>query len=340
MGRIVDDVTTVELNQVATLAFHTLGLSSHQKNVWKPQYCTTNRVFAAGTLMFKRYRRRNTFLVETQILAARDCFSFRMPEIVFSLDDPVLGCWNVFHRIPGHNLIETIPQGGIQIKILDQMVDALVEFEDRVRALVDIRWTPWSLASGLKSLVEFCSHRGAVRTGNTLWQAAERWDNLLAMGTRAPCFDLYPRNVIWSVSKSDAVVSFIDFDKADRLVPRGEQLSHIAMLPGLKHRLKRQVKRYALHTGMDAQAVADVAGVASFFRALSGMRDSLPWNLLSERTSADPHAALRKRSFAYSLQQARKYLRVVANRSPNSAFHAEKLAEALSEIESIVRGDV
>lgn len=332
MQRCLESQTTRECDEVVRRAFEVLGLAKLRETIREPQYCTTNSVFAAGPLVFKRYLHRSAFIIETQILSLRRHFSFRMPEIVLSVDDPVLGCWSVLHRIPGFSLIESLPQGKSQIEIADQMVDALFEFEERVQGLVNMEWTIWTLKSVVKALVKFCSERGAAPAADVLWQAADHWDHLLAVEGRVPCFDLYPRNVIWSASNAHTLVSFVDFDKADRLVPRGEQLSHIAMLPGLEHTIGRETERYAMRAKMEFDEVAEVASVTSFFRALSGVRDSLPWNLLTERTSIDPHADIRRRAFEHSLRQARKHAAAVTGKSASGSLCVDKIIKALDEI--------
>jgi hypothetical protein len=139
------------------------------------------------------------------------------------------------------------------------------------------------------------------------------------------------------MSESQVALSFVDFDKANRLVPRGEQLSHLAMIPGMGRAFRRGVKRYAELTSIDAKYAGEIANVALFFRALFGLRDSLPWSLLPARGPVDPHAGLRSRAFVQCMHQARKQTRVVATTSAERSHRYEILNAALSEIAEVVR---
>jgi hypothetical protein len=324
------------LDQVADRAFRALRLQAPGKAEWEPQYCTTNSVVATGTFVFKRYRHRNAFLVERKILALRDLFTFQVPDIVFSLDDPEAGCWNVFGRLPGLTLAEAVPGATLRHVVVDKMIDALVEFERVASTLVEIKWVPWSWASAIEPLAKFCSDHGAQRAAETLGRETQHWDSQWEREPRVPCFDLYSRNVIWSAVHGGASVGFVDFDKADRLVPRGEQLSHLAMMPRMKGALRRGLDRYRTLTGVDHDLLEAVAAVSSLCRALAGVRDSLPWTLLA-KPSPDPHAALRRSALAYSLRQAAKRLSPVLRDAPDQARRLSALRRALADITELVR---
>lgn len=325
------------LHEVAEQAFRALGLClAPDQQDWEPQYCTTNTVFATRTLVFKQYKRRRAFLVESQILAGRDRFTFDVPEIVFSLDDPRLGCWNVFSRMQGVTIAEAVPDAMFRNTVVDKMIDALAEFEALAQTLDDVEWVHWSWASAIEPLAMFCSDNGAERAADTLRRETRHWDGQWEGKPKVPCFDLYSRNVLWSIADGRVIVGFVDFDKANRLVPRGEQLSHLAMMPGMRGALKRGRDRYRALTGIDPAQLNEIVVVSCVCRALAGVRDSLPWSLRSNPLS-DPHASLRRGVLEYALRQTRMRLSMAVRTIPDHKRGLSALHQSLTDVAKLAR---
>lgn len=260
---------------------------------WHAQYGTTNYVAMSKQYVLKNYLSRNNFEVERSVCSQHTLFSFEMAHIVESVDDPCLGMWNIFERIRGDTLYELLPSKDRMPSVLDAVVDALVSFEGAAPGLTGISFRKWTLPDALRPLVSACRDRGFSATAEALSGLASEADRALQSAPRVPCFDLFLRNIIWRPVGVGIFVAHIDFDKADRLVWSGEQLSHIAVSPSLRPYLDRAINRYAVTSGLDRDLLAQINEVGRFFRALAGIRDSMPRKDGSETVA---NAAAREQS--------------------------------------------
>ena len=130
----------------------------------------------------------------------------------------------------------------------------------------------------MKSVVEFCEDNGCQSAARTFAEVVQLSDASVAHLPTVPCFDLFPGNVLWRRHRGGVHLTFIDFDKSHRLVPAGEQLSHLYAAPPLRSLLRRAVERYESATGRQKGQIWHVLKFACFFRTLAGIRDSLPRN--------------------------------------------------------------
>lgn len=310
---------------------HRCDLNLH---TFEPQYCTTNDVFALGSLVFKKYREHEAYLVETQVLRARDQFRFCMPRIFFSHHSKTLGSWNVFERVDGVTLADACPGGPTLELLVDMMVNALIEFETRMRFVPNVTFTRWLWVQGVAPLAKFCREHAASLLSDMLLDIASQSDALVENLDAVPCFDLYARNIIWTIAEGSMKVTFVDFDKASRLVPPGEQLSHLAMIPGLRPILPRAISRYAELSGWSMALVQRIVDVSCFFRALSGIRDSIPWGRegRGDLGGRDPHADARGETLQHSIAEAQRLSGVVCAAIGRGRGADVKLRKALSQI--------
>lgn len=313
-----------------------LGLKLVGRERWKELYCTTNLVVANREIVLKEYKKSQGFAVESRILKARALFTFRMPEIIGLLEDPTLGYWIALKRIPGRTLADAIPAASSQIRsLVDRIVVALAEFERTASSIEGIPWQRWTWVESVAPLAAWCSRYGAASAAEIFKDAAIVADERMNVGDGVPCFDLYFRNIIWSSTGSFMELAFVDFDKANRLVPYGEQLSHLAMSPRCAALMDHARETYARLLRLNILDLKRLVDVAVFFRALSGIRDSLPWNLL-RRGRQDRHPALREQVFAFSISKAGEAVATGSVADVLGSHRQARLAGALSEVAEIV----
>lgn len=303
-----------------------------ESSTWQTQYCTTNYVALSNSYVLKHYQSRENFAVERAICSHHALFSFKMTRLIVSVDDPRAGMWNIFARVKGHTLHDRAPPSGWISQFIDSTVDALVSFEMTAREIPGIRFRTWKFVDGVFPLVSICQDRGHFATAETLFGLAGEGDRALEDARRVPCFDIFSRNVIWTLEGVGLSVTHIDFDKGNRLVLAGEQLSHLAIHPALNEHLSRAMRRYAVASKMDDGLVFRVCSVARFFRALAGVRDSMP---RKEGAEAVEDAAARGRTRVELLKLARATAPEVISALRLDQSWVSRLNSALSDIESV-----
>lgn len=297
---------------------------------WKAQYCTTNYVSMSRRFVLKKYMSRNNFQIESAVYKQRARFSFEMSRLIDSIDDPDAGMWNIFQRLPGRTMHESLPPKGRAPSLVDAVVDALASFEETAQGLTGIGFREWTLMDGLAPLVSSCCDRGFPAAAEALFELSNEAERALQSVPRVPCFDLFLRNIIWRPVGTGISVAYIDFDKADRLVWAGEQLSHLSTHPATRPYLDQALKRYAAASGMDGDLLAHICEVGQFFRALAGIRDSAPRTGGSETTA---NAAARKQAHKELLRLAEATAPALVSRIGLGRAWLRRLSSALADIE-------
>lgn len=303
------DGLTSQLHAVLRLAEKIADCKVVANTPPQAEYCTTNDVLAIGSIVAKKYRLDDAYRVETGILKGSHAFTFKIPRLFFSHQSEVLGSWNVMERAAGATLAAACPKGQNLRRLVEHMIAALVEFEERSGEIISGPSFRWRWEDSVSPLVTELRRNGDSDAAEALVAIASACDRLSECIDAVPCFDLFARNIIWSDSGAALDVTFVDFDKAGRLVPAGEQLSHIAVIPGLREAMGDVASRYAQLAGRPLDSVRRIVDIACFFRALAGVRDSLPWETFGgSETREDPHAGERNTVLHYSITEAERWI--------------------------------
>jgi hypothetical protein len=213
------------------------------------------------------------------------------------------------------------------------MIAALVEFEERSTEMLAAPPFIWRWQDSVRPLLTSLMHVRKSDAAKVLVRVASGCDQLVKNIDAVPCFDLFARNVIWNISDEKLHVTFVDFDKANRLVPAGEQLSHIAVIPCLREAMHHAVSSYASLSGRPFESVKRISDISCFFRALSGVRDSMPRNLTSG--SLDPYADERRNVFHESVAEAERHAAVISAVAIGGKAIEDDLKLLLSDLRSL-----
>lgn len=248
-------------------------------------YKTTNDVFVGRDLILKKYSSRQGFLTERFVLDKSSKLSFRIPTQVASLDCEELGMWVVMEKIHGADLLSANLDDEGARSIGATIVRSLAEFEEWFGSNPVPNSETWGWSNFPGMLDQSLQGAGASELSNHIVTAAERADLLLSYLPKANCMDIFFRNIILQTGTSGSVsVGFIDFDKSWRLIPIGEQLSHLSQISEFLPHKAEFSEIYCKARGIDTFELNLILQVAPFFRAISGIRDS--FLVLQENTEA------------------------------------------------------
>jgi hypothetical protein len=299
-------------------------------SAWQPQYRTTNNVHMSERYVIKIYRNRLLFEAERHFYSVRRSFQFRVPEPIgfFELDhlEPVA----IFYRVRGPTLLSLIPfRASFGRDILAQLIDNLVEFE-RLMETKRSEQQIWTYAASISPLCRRLEETGYPSAAEFLAFVASSADRAAAGLPRVPCFDLYPGNIILDSPKWDALLTHVDFDKADRRVPAGEQLSHLALVPGFRRELKRLLPKYSGAIGVNPASISANLRFATFFRACAGLRDAV---LGAEHADSEPlHHAQRARTRSTMAKLAANSLAKLGRATSLSESESSEIVRALHAV--------
>ena len=244
-------------------------------SAWQTQYRTTNRVYMSDQYILKVYLTHASFATERYFYSKRSLLTFCTPEPVAFVELPSWGAVAIFRRAQGRTLLSLISEGSkLRPHFVERLVDALIEFE-RLPEFLEQEQETWTYGFSISPVCKRLHEIGLARAALLLTTLAASADGETAALPRVPCFDLYPGNIILARHEQHEVVTHVDFDKVNRAVPAGEQLSHIALVPGFRNELRRLLPKYAAAIGVGGADLAANLRFAAFFRACAGLRDSI-----------------------------------------------------------------
>lgn len=324
-----------------------IGLDSCEELLLSTQlrqmpYRTTNELFLLGSYVFKRYASKKAYLTERTIYINRNIFSFKTPTVRGFCEDSHGDGWLVMEYIDGLNLIEYLstrkPDSSTCKACVINIVKAISEFEAKASNLLEIGSVELQFFNNIAPLIQLLREQGYSTGLNRLESALIKANNFLQVFSKVPCFDAYPRNII--VVSSDNVAQnylpkllYCDFDKADRLIPVGEQLSHIIINDVLGNYRNYAVEAYTEACGLNQDHIEQVLSVCLFIRTLSGVRDSLRWLPKTIDDSVSAKSTLeRLRNAKWCLTRAMTFLEDFTTQINSSTDEKSLIEQLLKEI--------
>lgn len=324
-----------------------IGISSCEElllsnQLYQMPYRTTNELFLIGSYVFKRYISKKAYLTECTIYINRNMFSFETPTVRGFCEDSHGNGWLVMEYINGLNLIEyfsTRKPDPITCKaFILNIVEAISEFEFKASQLSGIGSVELQFVNNIAPLIKLLREQGYSTGLNKLESALIKADVFLQVFSKVPCFDAYPRNII--VVGSDNVAQnylpkllYCDFDKAERLIPVGEQLSHIIINDIFGNYRHYAVEVYAEACGLNQDHIEQVLSVCLFIRTLSGVRDSLRWLPQTIDDSVDAKSTLERLTNAkWCLNHAMSFLEDFTTQINASTDEKSMIDQLLKEI--------
>jgi hypothetical protein len=236
---------------------------------------TTNGVWLAGGYVFKHFSSLEAYLTERAVYDHNYLWSFRLPKLIGGLSNERIGNWLTTAFVPGIP-IKALPQEAIG-EVVVAIVGALHNFECNATRLPGIRFRRRLWSSSLRGLVEVCR---PLPVKNIIRDILEIADSLASTSAYVPCFDAHHRNLVIerpTTNEQRRSIVFLDFEKANWLVPAGEQLSHIVSFPITARWSEQALFQYASHHDVSPSSLEPIVTISTFFRALAGIRDALRW---------------------------------------------------------------
>jgi hypothetical protein len=297
-------------------------------------YRTTNHIIVVGSYVFKRHLSRSGFEAERIVYAHRKFWTFTIPELVGLHTSKEWGNWLILDRISGSSITKYAENGGNIAVVVKGLVSALSEFEKTASKVMDIRFEQKLWSDSFEPLQQIWRSFNRNDHLDTFCHLAELADSAVRAVPHVPCFDAYHDNMIIAESSnlaSNPRIVFLDFDKANFLVPIGEQLSHIAAFPLTAPLIDYAIELYSTQHAASPGEVQRTVAISLFFRAMSGVRDSLKWQIVPERQSEPPAIAVRRLSIlSQCLTIARESLDSLGVALPISSKQLEKVDSLLS----------
>ncbi len=237
---------------------------------------TTNDVYFSPDHVLKNFNDRRSFLAEATVLEQSKEIEIRTPNLIAQIDNDELGFWALIERVRGPTLLDANLDCVCKKSVVSQIVHSLARFEmwSEKRPIQQSAKWGWSHFLGplRLQLVEI----GFPKLSESLFRAATVADEVFIDTRSVNCMDIYLGNMLLG-ENIDRIpeITHIDFDKSWRLVPIGEQLSHLNQVPEYQEYYKYAQDLYCELSGASGKNLDDIAPISSFFRAISGIRDCL-----------------------------------------------------------------
>ena len=285
---------------------------------------TTNAVFRCGNFIVKLYNSTRNYDAEVAVYRSAEALGIRVPPLIAHgrcKEQP----WMVLRYVPSIQLSDFMllcNDKNTLLLIAKHIARTIAVFENNAGDIQELGTVRWEVFPSIAPLIRFFA--GKASELGSLERVFRRIDHANKTERHAPCFDAYLNNFL--IPKDQCFQEFptlihIDFDKAFRAVPLGEQLSHFVISESLNTVLTTAINEYADTHGANSEHISKICYQYALPRALSGLRD-LVKNIPANRTD---RLRMREKALACA--------RIAEEWSPH---FAESVKISLSEEEALL----